>query len=76
MEPQYNFTAYTKEVGGTLYGPRLVDQEALANQLAINAEVFDPNNTYNAGAIVSENGQMYRATQDYGYPYDEDKHEL
>lgn len=70
LEPQYNFTAYTKEVGGTLYGPRLIDQEELASQLAVNAEAFNPDNTYDAGDIVAENGQTYRAAQNFGYPYD------
>lgn len=77
LEPQYNFTAFTKEINGTLYGPRSIDAAGAAN--AIPSEEFQSSASYNKGQYVevgvprsdATHSETYRVNSSYGGPFDE-----
>lgn len=71
MEPQYNFTAHTKEINRQLFGPKAVNSEVLEN--LIEPDDFNGELSYKAGDIVKYEGVLYKIQIDYGNDYDSKK---
>ena len=72
LEPQYRFTAYTKEINSQLFGPRSLNNSEIES--VTPSEEFDATKAYNAGDIVSSldsslEEQLFRVVQGYGNPY-------
>ena len=60
LEPQYLFTANTKDINAPLYGPRSINQEAIITEQS-DIGPFKQNKTYKLGELVSyqDDGQSY-----------------
>lgn len=74
LEPQYLFTAYTKEINGTLYGPRTINQKDLAALVPSNE--FVERKIYDNGEYVTyqedgaSNAGTYRVKVGFNEKFD------
>ncbi|GEM_PF-7004897 len=86
LEPQYLFTANTKDINAPLYGPRSINQGAIITEQS-DIGPFKQNKTYKLGELVSyqDDGQSYNyklsnslsnkfsKNEDYNYAADDVK---
>jgi predicted phage tail protein len=57
LEPQYLFTAHTKEIGAQLFGPRSINQNEFSAMLPSND--FEANKIYHEGEYVTHQDDTY-----------------
>lgn len=67
LEPQYLFTAYTKEIGAQLFGPRSINKNEFTSILPSNE--FEKNKTYYQGQYVTHNGSTYIVEIGFDEPF-------